>query len=985
LILSLLLMTAPLMALDPHTKITDLVHTKWSGGDVPFTSVMDIAQTKDGTLWVATLDGLFRFDGIRFSRFDALSRTRIRNMLVTRDGSLWVVFDSGSVSHMSDGRIRTFTLDELPRTNALAEDRDGSIMAATANGGLSRFREGRWREAAKALHHSARRSLALWFDKEGVLWLQTEDHLLTLPPGEDHFTDPGIHSHPSRLFASLFAQLPDGTVWFADPNAAHSIQPPAQETRVRLPANILAADHNGSLWIGSEGDGLWRIPVPGAIAGESIAQSGPAVEQFTTKDGLSGNSVRRVFEDRESNIWIATDLGIDRFREGVFHRVAVPDADRISDLKPLNDGGLLLKISDRPYIHRVEPDGRIATLRLPGPAFDTCRDTDGTIWVATSSGFGRATGTEVSYPPQPPLKLIYQITCGYSDLWIADRAKGMFRFSAGTATGISGINAVVTAFFVEAPGRLWAAHPDGRISFYDNGSIREFGAKDGVPEGGPASIARTADGDIWFSGEAGLTRFRGGRFKHVDVTPGYSQQELEPGAGTFLWIRASRLLVRIDTREFDRALTDQKYRPVLVTYGALDGIPGVVRRIARSGGRLWVATSEGLGYLNLNPYTSRNPLPPPVQIETVTADGKTMTASQGMALPKLTHNLRIDYTAFSLTIPERVQFRYKLEGVDQDWQETTTRRQAYYTDLAPKEYRFLLRASNNDGIWNDVGAALDFSVAPAFYQTGWFQAAYVAAFLALLWLLYQYRLGQIARQFNVRLEERLGERTRIARELHDTLLQSFQGSLFEFQAARNLFVRRPEDAMRTLDEAIGSARAAIAEGREAIQNLRSRSATPDDLACLLRAAGKELSDGQESKGGAGFRLTVEGSPQTLSPVLQDEIYRIGREILRNAFHHARAKQIEVEIRYDTREFRLRIRDDGMGIDPKVLSEGARPGHWGLPGVRERAKLVAAKLDFWSEEGAGTEVQLTVPASVAYAKPRDGRVFGLFRRTRSHAE
>jgi signal transduction histidine kinase len=263
----------------------------------------------------------------------------------------------------------------------------------------------------------------------------------------------------------------------------------------------------------------------------------------------------------------------------------------------------------------------------------------------------------------------------------------------------------------------------------------------------------------------------------------------------------------------------------------------------------------------------------------------------------------------------------------------------------------------------------------------------IAAGCILLTSAYRFRIRQESARIKGRLEERLAERERIARELHDTLLQSFQGSLFEVQAARNLFPRRPDDAMQTLDEAIRSAEAALAEGRDAILDLRSGSAAPSGLAHLLGAAGQELSGVAVSNGGSpAFRMTVEGPPRDIKTVLQDELYRIGREILRNAFRHARAKKIEVEIRYDAQELRLRFRDDGIGIDAKVLDEGARAGHWGLPGVRERAKLAGAQLDFWSEVGAGTEVQVTVPASVAYAKSPETRVFGLLRKkSRSHGE
>ena len=304
-------------------------------------------------------------------------------------------------------------------------------------------------------------------------------------------------------------------------------------------------------------------------------------------------------------------------------------------------------------------------------------------------------------------------------------------------------------------------------------------------------------------------------------------------------------------------------------------------------------------------------------------------------------------------------------------------RTAHYTNMAPGEYSFRVIAANNYGIWNRQGASLHFVLRPHFYQTSWFYAMCAMGFLALLFMAYQLRLRQLEREFNMRLEERLDERSRIARELHDTLLQSFQGLMISFQAARNLLPGRTEEAIRTLERAIREGDQAVGEGRDAIQNLRL-GAAQTHLEDLLRSTGQELRDALAGNGHlAAFQVVIEGQARTLSPFIQDEIYRIAREVLRNAFQHAHAHRIEAAIQYDPDLFRLRIRDDGKGIDAEVLNEGARAGHWGLPGIRERAKRIGAKLALWSESGAGTEVELTVPASVAYATSQARRRFRFF--------
>ena len=407
-------------------------------------------------------------------------------------------------------------------------------------------------------------------------------------------------------------------------------------------------------------------------------------------------------------------------------------------------------------------------------------------------------------------------------------------------------------------------------------------------------------------------------------------------------------------------------------------------------GNLWFFSFDGVTVIDPH-HHPHNQLSLPVHIEQITADRKTDDVSSKVRLPPLVRDLDIDCTALSLIAPEKIRFRYKLEGRDRDWQNVGNRRQAFYNDLPPRDYRFRVIASNNSGVWNEVGDSLAFSIAPAYYQTNWFRALMAAVVLAMLWGLYRLRLRQIAREFNVRLDERVNERTRIARELHDTLLQSFHGSLFRFQAVRNLLPRRLEEAMQALDGAISRAEEATAEGRGAIQDLRPEPSAHSDLEQLLSAMGQELEGSQRANNNSpNFSLTVEGKREALSPILQDEVYRISRELLRNAFQHAQARRIEAEIRYDFAQLRLRIRDDGTGIDPKILKEGNRAGHWGFSGMRERAKRIGARLDFWSGAGARTEAELTVPAYVAYAKPSNSsgsysRAFRPFRRkTGTHA-
>jgi signal transduction histidine kinase len=430
-------------------------------------------------------------------------------------------------------------------------------------------------------------------------------------------------------------------------------------------------------------------------------------------------------------------------------------------------------------------------------------------------------------------------------------------------------------------------------------------------------------------------------------------------------------LVRIARPELDAWTSDSKHVLHPTVFDTFDGISnhplilGLSPMVAKStDGKLWFLNSDGVSIID--PHTlSRNTLPPPVHVEQVVADRKPYDARTGLRLPPLVRDLQIDYTALSLVAPEKNRFRVMLEGRDRDWQNVGTRRQAFYTDLGPGEYRFRVVASNNDGVWNEAGASLDFSIAPAYYQTRWFQAAMAFSFAALLWAAYQLRVAQLARQFNRTLDARVSERTRIARDLHDTLLQSFHGALLRFQAAANVLAARPDEARVRLERALDQAEAAIVEGRNAVQGLRASATTVNDLASGIAAIGAELTSDPSAPHVPAIDVKVDRESRDLNPVVREEAFRIAGEALRNAVKHAQARRITITIYYEPRQLRLVIRDDGKGLDPETMARQQKPGHFGLRGMAERASIVNGQLEVRGAIGAGTEIELRVPGRIAY--------------------
>jgi signal transduction histidine kinase len=332
------------------------------------------------------------------------------------------------------------------------------------------------------------------------------------------------------------------------------------------------------------------------------------------------------------------------------------------------------------------------------------------------------------------------------------------------------------------------------------------------------------------------------------------------------------------------------------------------------------------------------------------------------------NSFSFQFSALSFRNPSTNRYRYKLEGLDQSWHEVGSgQRVASYTTLPTGAYRFRVQAATGHGPWSEPGRIVDITIQPAWWNTWWFRVLIAILLIAAAAAFYLGRVHQISRQFLIRLEERVSERTRIARELHDSLLQGFQGLMFRLQAVRQLLPERPGDAARLLDSAMQVGDQAIGEGRDAVQNLRSSTFEEGDLATALGALGAELAIGMEPQTTPEYRVMVEGMPRELSPDVRDDIYRIAREAVRNAYQHAHALHIETEVAFTDTDLSVRIRDDGIGVDATILARGQRAGHWGLPVMRERSESIGGRLKVWSERDAGTEIELRIPASIAYAQ------------------
>jgi signal transduction histidine kinase/streptogramin lyase len=1010
-------------AVDPATLISQYSHTSWKTSDGPLGYVNIVTQTTDGHIWInSSTQGLTRYDGTRFTPWTPpkghSAPAGVNYLLGARDGSLWIATSRGLLRLKGDELYDFSSQFAGAGVNRMIEDHNGTVWFTRyriqdGTGPLCRI-------AGNQIHCygandgiPARYGLGLAEDSAGNIWFGS-NVLYRWSPGSStklstFFEDETKHTGGDGV-SEIWAG-PSGSIWAAldgvGPKLGLRYYSAGKWTGYVVPgfngANArvdqLFMDRNHSLWIGVESQGIYRIH-------NGVAQ------HYGSLDGLTGKSPQYFYEDREGGLWVVTEAGIDLFRDKPVVTYASGEgllATNITAILALHNGSVW--VADNGTLEVINPDGVSVIATGPGLAGQDPQgmfeDHAGRVWIGFNDRIMTYEQGRFAEIRKENGSLLGHVGLangfaedGDSTLWALIRSKtgdqnhllrirdGRVRESISLDSLFGHVNSVAA----DPKGGLWISGRSAELARFRDGRFETFSLANGDITFTKYSVFVDGDG-VWVSTNRGLFHWKDGRSNVMDTRSGLPcsviYSAIADNNGDF-WLYSRCGVLRISASDLAAWLKLPGARISAKTFDQLDGAMAGAgatdnqpRTTKSPDGRIWFMTDTRVQMID--PGRSwADPNPPPVYIAELLADHKSYDLRQALSLPHLRGELEVDYTALSLAVPQRVRFRYKLEGHDTEWQDPGTRRQAFYTDLGPGKYRFQVVASNKDGVWNMKGADLSFRIAPTWYQSIWFRLASAAALLLLLGGLYRYRLHQIALEFNTRLDERVNERTRIARELHDTLLQSFHGLLFRFQAARNMLPRRPDEAIQALDGALIKAEQAIAEGRNAIQDLRSEPSGHTDLEQLLTATGQELEGSQDAKYPASFSLTVEGKRQAVSPILQDEVYRIGRELLRNAFRHAHAKHIEAEIRYDHAQLRLRIRDDGKGMDPNVLKEGGRSGHWGLPGIHERAKRIGARLDLWSNTGAGTEVELTVPASVAYGTSGRRARYRLFRKKAANA-
>jgi|HubBroStandDraft_4_1064222.scaffolds.fasta_scaffold05501_3 PAS domain S-box-containing protein len=752
-------------ALDSDRTIAQFAHTAWGPKDGAPSAINTLAQTPDGYLWLGTHVGLFRFDGVVFERYQPESGgpfpTRaVSSLLALPNGDLWIGFYPGAITLLRNGIATNYTAREGVPIGGIwkfARDREGTIWAATGSG-LARLEGDRWKEIGKDWSFPGKSPNTVFLDGQGTLWVATEDTLVFLPPGARRFQPTGIRVGQ----VAQIAQAANGKLWMAE--TSRSVHPiplsdkwlPPDKTEIRVGSGGILFDSDGSLWITSTGDGLRRSPAPELLRGR-IKEFGTEVESFTAKDGLSDDFVTAILQDREGNIWVGTVNGLDRFRKTNLVPVVFP-FKLVRPVWVAGDAGDVLGDDIPGDVVHVHGGRAYRDHPPPSQALSAYRDPSGAIWWLSTHAIYRYEGgkyTTIALPtsfPMPYQGSIEATEDGSGALWVSAEREGLFYRREAVwhrlETESEFAKFPPTTAFTDWMGHAWFGFEGGTIILLNDEKIQRVFPADGSPVGSVAVIGGRGP-HIWVGGELGLAFFDGNRLRRVAPADAETfgrvigVQETSNGS---LWLGKSGEVIEIAATEIQKVLVDPSWRVKYRVFDSFDGLTGTFETaIQGTDGKLWFSSLKGLVWVDpANILT--NALPPPVLIRSVRADGRQADSMANLVLPPRTTDLQIAYTALSLSVPEKVRFRYRLEEVDKGWQDADTRREAFYDRLGPGQYHFRVIACNNDGVWNEEGARLDFVILPAWYQTIWFRGLCVLAFFTLLWAVYQMRVHQLQEQ-----------------------------------------------------------------------------------------------------------------------------------------------------------------------------------------------------------------------------------------------
>jgi signal transduction histidine kinase/ligand-binding sensor domain-containing protein len=737
---------------------------------------------------------------------------------------------------------------------------------------------------------------------------------------------------------------------------------------------VMTTDRDSNLWVGTS-NGLIRIDPKG-------------MAQAQGSENHLADAVSALLEDREGNLWVGTTRGVERLRDSVFTTYSV-------------SGGLRSEITGPIY---VDPEGRtwfaptsgglywlkegrIGRVTEGGVGDDIIYSIDGRegeLWVGRRRGgltqirYGGGSYTTKTYTQSQGLaqNSIYAVhESEDGTVWAGTLNAGLSHLRHGYFTNYkttNGLSSNTIESIVEgSDGTMWFGTPNG-VNALSNGRWRVYTSRDGLPPGNVNCLSNGPSGALWIGTSNGLAFINSGIVQTPRETPGPLHEEIlgieEDKTGS-VWIATANHIVQVDrSKLLHQTLSDADVRE----YGLADGLLSTqgVKRFrsvaADSLGRIWFSTSRGISFVDPRPMTFSS-APALVHVEGIPADGRSFRLGGLVRIPAPHQRITLSYVALSLAVPARVRFKYRLDNFDKDWSEPTAAREAVYTNLDSGSYRFRVIASNSEGLWNSAEATLQFNVNPVFWRTWWFQLCSVLALVIATLALFRLRMLNLARELSVRFEERLSERTRIAQELHDTLLQGLLSASMQLHVAdARLSADAPaKPLIRRILELMDHV---IEQGRNAVQGLRSSKHKFADLEQAFSQVREEFPVQSETE----FRVIVEGTPRPLRPIIGDEVYRIGHEALSNAFRHSHATDVEVEIEYAASQLRVLVRDNGNGIDPRVLRSG-RDGHWGLSGMKERTEKIGGKLRVLSHAAAGTEVEVSVPGQIAFEQQaNDGR-------------